>query len=704
MKQLIQFLKLYYRQIIRVLYFVASIIIIVSFLPREGKFKYEFQKGKPWMHEDLIAPFDFPIYKTENEILAERNEILKNFKPIFDYDTSSARNTINILRSDFLTAWSLSQLNIIKSEPSNVFIQKFESVIQNIYDKGIVNPSVITEINLENNANITMLINTLAYETPLSSIYTPQSAANFFVNEINEFASEQLFMNEAEILTSLAIQKYFTPNLTYNKQTTEKIKLEILSSISLTEGLIQTGERIVNRGEVVNEQSFKVIESLKKEFETKVGLLGNTAMVTFGQTLLVLVLFLVLYLFMYNFRREILDDDRKTIFILLLVTTMTILSSFVLKRNVISIYLLPFAIIPIFVRTFYDSRLALFIHLVTVFLVGFFAPNGFEFVFIHFIAGVVAIISLTNFYRRGKLFLSVSLILLTYWVLYTGIVTIQEGTPLKVNPLTLAWFAGNALLLLASYQLVYIFEKVFGFLSDATLMELSDTNQELLRQLAEVAPGTFQHSLQVASLTETAINKIGGDAMLARTGALYHDIGKMNNPFYFVENQSPEFNPHKNIDFEESAEIIIKHVSDGVALAKKHRLPNQIIDFIRTHHGNTKVQYFYRLFKDKYPDAQQEFEKFSYPGPKPFSRETAVLMMADSIEAASRSLKSYSHSTIENLVDTIINHQQLDDQFSEANITFRDITELKQVFKKKLLNIYHARIEYPKEEETAITN
>ncbi len=656
------------------------------------------------MHEDLIAPFDFPIYKTENEILAERNEILKNFKPIFDYDTSSARNTINILRSDFLTAWSLSQLNIIKSEPSNVFIQKFESVIQNIYDKGIVNPSVITEINLENNANITMLINTLAYETPLSSIYTPQSAANFFVNEINEFASEQLFMNEAEILTSLAIQKYFTPNLTYNKQTTEKIKLEILSSISLTEGLIQTGERIVNRGEVVNEQSFKVIESLKKEFETKVGLLGNTAMVTFGQTLLVLVLFLVLYLFMYNFRREILDDDRKTIFILLLVTTMTILSSFVLKRNVISIYLLPFAIIPIFVRTFYDSRLALFIHLVTVFLVGFFAPNGFEFVFIHFIAGVVAIISLTNFYRRGKLFLSVSLILLTYWVLYTGIVTIQEGTPLKVNPLTLAWFAGNALLLLASYQLVYIFEKVFGFLSDATLMELSDTNQELLRQLAEVAPGTFQHSLQVASLTETAINKIGGDAMLARTGALYHDIGKMNNPFYFVENQSPEFNPHKNIDFEESAEIIIKHVSDGVALAKKHRLPNQIIDFIRTHHGNTKVQYFYRLFKDKYPDAQQEFEKFSYPGPKPFSRETAVLMMADSIEAASRSLKSYSHSTIENLVDTIINHQQLDDQFSEANITFRDITELKQVFKKKLLNIYHARIEYPKEEETAITN
>jgi len=700
MKQLLRFIKLYYRQIIRVLYFIASIILIVSFLPREGKFKYEFQKGKPWMHEDLIAPFDFPIYKTENEILSERNVILKNFKPIFDYDTSTVKNTTSSLTSDFIASWTLSQYSLVEKDPNNIFSQKVESIVQTIYDKGIVNPSIVTELNLESNANITMLINSLAYETPLTSTYTPQSAASYFVDEINEFVSDKPFQNEAEILTSLAIQKYFSPNLTYNKQTTEKLKAEVLSSISLTEGLIQTGERIVNRGEVVNEQSYKVLESLKREFETKVGLLGNTTMVTFGHTLLVSVLFLMLYLFMYNFRREILDDDRKTIFILLLVTTMTILSSFVLKRNVISIYLIPFTIIPIFVRTFYDSRLALFIHLVTVFLVGFFAPNGFEFVFIHFIAGVVAIISLTNFYRRGKLFLSVSLILLTYWVLYTGIVTIQEGTPLKVNPITLAWFAGNALLLLASYQLVYIFEKVFGFLSDATLMELSDTNQDLLRQLAEVAPGTFQHSLQVANLTETAINKIGGNAMLARTGALYHDIGKMNNPFYFVENQSPEFNPHKNIDFEESAEIIIKHITDGVTLARKHRLPEQIIDFIRTHHGTSKVQYFYRLFKDKYPDAQQEFEKFSYPGPKPFSRETAVLMMADSIEAASRSLKSYSHSTIENLVDTIITHQQLDDQFSEANITFSDITELKQVFKKKLLNIYHARIEYPKEEET----
>ncbi|HPE19337.1 MAG TPA: HDIG domain-containing protein, partial [Tenuifilaceae bacterium] len=603
MKQLLRFIKLYYRQIIRVLYFIASIILIVSFLPREGKFKYEFQKGKPWMHEDLIAPFDFPIYKTENEILSERNVILKNFKPIFDYDTSTVKNTTSSLTSDFIASWTLSQYSLVEKDPNNIFSQKVESIVQTIYDKGIVNPSIVTELNLESNANITMLINSLAYETPLTSTYTPQSAASYFVDEINEFVSDKPFQNEAEILTSLAIQKYFSPNLTYNKQTTEKLKAEVLSSISLTEGLIQTGERIVNRGEVVNEQSYKVLESLKREFETKVGLLGNTTMVTFGHTLLVSVLFLMLYLFMYNFRREILDDDRKTIFILLLVTTMTILSSFVLKRNVISIYLIPFTIIPIFVRTFYDSRLALFIHLVTVFLVGFFAPNGFEFVFIHFIAGVVAIISLTNFYRRGKLFLSVSLILLTYWVLYTGIVTIQEGTPLKVNPITLAWFAGNALLLLASYQLVYIFEKVFGFLSDATLMELSDTNQDLLRQLAEVAPGTFQHSLQVANLTETAINKIGGNAMLARTGALYHDIGKMNNPFYFVENQSPEFNPHKNIDFEESAEIIIKHITDGVTLARKHRLPEQIIDFIRTHHGTSKVQYFYRLFKDKYPDA-----------------------------------------------------------------------------------------------------
>lgn len=270
-----------------------------------------------------------------------------------------------------------------------------------------------------------------------------------------------------------------------------------------------------------------------------------------------------------------------------------------------------------------------------------------------------------------------------------------------MNAIYIGWFAANALLLLASYQLIYVFEKVFGFLSDTTLMELSDTNQDLLRKLAEVAPGTFQHSLQVANLAESAIHQIGGNPLLVRTGALYHDIGKMNNPYYFVENQSPDFNPHKGLDFEESAEIIIRHISDGVQIAKKNRLPEQIIDFIRTHHGTTRVLYFYRLYKDKFPEAEAELEAFSYPGPRPFSRETAVVMMADSVEAASRALKQITVETINDLVESIINYQQVEKQFNEANITFKDISVIKEVFKKKLQNIYHARIEYPKEKEKA---
>lgn len=694
MLKFLRLIKLNFRRIVRTLYFVLSIVIIVSFLPREGKFKYEFQKGKIWMHKDLVAPFDFPIHKSELEILNERNSVLQKFKPIFDFDTSASSRSVDAFKAEFIKKWHEVKPNKIADVQ---YIRKLESLFRFVYNKGIVDPKILAELALPADASVTLLIHSLAYDTPISEIFTTQQATDYILKQLSE-SPNKLLVDENTVLRTIPIHNYVSANLAYNRETSAKLRSELLASISLTEGLIQAGDKIISEGEVVNNESFKVLESLKREYETKIGFSGNIGMLIFGQALLVSILFLVLFLFMENFRKEILDDDRKIIFILLLVVTMAILSSLVLKRNIISIYLIPFAIVPIFVRTFYDSRLALFIHLVTVFLVGFFVPNSFEFVFIHFIAGIIAIISLTNFYRRGKLFLSVSLVLLTYWVVFTGIVTIQEGTPLALNPLTLAWFAGNALLLLASYQLVYVFEKVFGFLSDATLMELSDTNQDLLRKLAEVAPGTFQHSLQVANLAETAIIRIGGNPLLARTGALYHDIGKMNNPFYFIENQSPEFNPHKNIDFEESAEMIIKHVSNGVVLAKKHRLPEQIIDFIKTHHGTGKVQYFYRLFRDKYPDASQHFDKFSYPGPKPYSRETAVVMMADSIEAASRALKTYTHSTIENLVDTIINHQQLDEQYSEANITFQDVTALKMVFKKKLLNIYHARIEYPKEE------
>jgi hypothetical protein len=355
--------------------------------------------------------------------------------------------------------------------------------------------------------------------------------------------------------------------------------------------------------------------------------------------------------------------------------------------------------VPIIIKTFYDSRLALFIHIITVLLVGFFAPNGFEFIFLNFIAGIVAIFSLTNIYRRGKLFLTAALVFLTYSFVYFGLAITQEGNFTNIELHNFIYFAINGGFVLLAYPLIYIFEKAFGFLSDLTLMELSDTNSKLLRLLAEKAPGTFQHSIQVANLAEEAIYKIGGNALLVRTGALYHDIGKMANPAYFVENQRAGFNPHEMHEYDESANIIISHVKDGVELAKKHSLPEPLIDFIRTHHGTTRVQYFYRSYMNKFPDKEVDSKKFTYPGPKPYSKETAALMMADSVEAASRSLPDISEEKINNLVDSIINHQMQDGQFDNANITFKDIATIKGIFKQKLANIYHARIEYPEEKQ-----
>jgi putative nucleotidyltransferase with HDIG domain len=669
---------------------------IVFFLPREGRFKYEFQKGKPWLHENLFAPFDFPVHKSEQEIVAEKNKILRDFKPFFHYDSTTVTNVIDLIRSEYKKQFNTYQLKT-KLKPAQskpIYFDKIERAIVQMYRRGVIDVTEIQSSKALSQGTISLLINNIAYETPLSDVYTPTTA----VEHLQSVCSRITELDdgvEAKLIRQFPFATYIQPNLFYDASSSEKYKNSMLVNLSTTRGLVQTGERIITEGEVVSNESYRVLESLKFEYESRLGFSHNSWMLILGQGLLVSILFLILYLFLLNFRREVLLFDLKVLFILLLISIVTISSSFVLKSSGVSIYLIPFAIVPIFIRVFYDARLALFIHLVTIFLVAFFVPNGFEFVFVSFIAGVVAILSLTNLYRRGKLFLTVSLVLLSYVIVFIGLTIIQEGSLTAVNPMYLLWFTGNALLLLASYQLIYLFEKIFGFLSDTTLMEISDTNQDLLRKLAEVAPGTFQHSLQVANLAEAAIQKIGGNALLVRAGALYHDIGKMNNPFYFIENQSPEFNPHNNLDFEESAEIIIKHVPDGIALAQKHRLPEQLIEFISMHHGTSKVQYFFRLYRDKYPEMKDEFQRFVYPGPKPNAKETAVLMMADSVEAASRTLKSITHQSIDNLVESIINQQQLEEQFNESNITFKDIPIIKQVFKKKLLNIYHARIEYP---------
>ncbi len=708
MRKIIRFFQIYHRGIFRSFYFLIAIILIVFFLPREGKFKYEFQKGKPWIHEDLVSPFDFPIYKTEAELFEERNSILKDFKPFFINDSTAKNTAIIQFKNDFNREWNVFQskrsISVHKrdlayelklSENKTKLENKIIEYIKFIYDKGVIDPSDLLTVSSQPSLSITLLINSKAVETEIGEVFTLPKAIDYLQQKVLK-CEEKGIPEMNQFLSKVNLTKILSPNLLYDERTTGKVKREILSNISLTKGMVQAGERVISHEEVIKGDRYQVLESLRKEYERRLGQ-DNGFMIILGQFLIVTILVFMLYLFLLNFRTEILSDDSKILFILILISFMIILSSFVLKSSTISLYVVPFTIVPIFIRAFYDARLALFIHLVTIFLVGFFAPNGYEFVLINFIAGVVAIASLTNLYRSGNLFYTVFLVLLSYLAIYLSLVIVQEGTLRAINWFTLAWFVVNALLLLALYQLVYLIEKIFGFLSDATLIELSDTNQDLLRKLAELAPGTFQHSLQVANLAEAAAYKIGANPLLVRAGALYHDIGKMNNPFYFIENQPTDFNPHQNIDYEESATIIIRHVTEGLQIARKNKLPQQLVDFIRMHHGTNKVKYFYRLYKDKYTETIEDDLKFIYPGPRPNSKETVVLMMADSVEAASRSFKKITFQAIDDLVEGIIDNLQAEEQFNDANITFKDITTIKSVFKKKLLNIYHARVEYPEE-------
>ncbi|MCD4770705.1 MAG: HDIG domain-containing protein [Bacteroidales bacterium] len=541
----------------------------------------------------------------------------------------------------------------------------------------------------------------MAEEVSISGLFTHKEAyedvkerKDQILAEMNKNIDLRLF----EFISTISLYDFIKPNISFNKNLSDNEQSNLLNTISLTRGLVQKGELIISRGELVNEYRFRVLESLRYEFGAKVGSY-NSWLLIFGQVLLMSASFLILFLFLYNFRREVLDSFQKTMFIVLLILVFIILTRVILLMPELSVYLIPFAIIPVVIRTFYDPRLALFILLVTIMIAGFLVPNSFEFLFLNFISGVVVIFSLTNTYRRGKLFLSASMVFLTFSIVYFGIGIIQEGDVKRIDWFNFAWFAGNSALILLSYPLIFVFEKTFGFLSDATLFELSDTNQPLLRRLAEEAPGSFQHSMQVASLAEDVAREVGANPLLVRAGALYHDIGKVKKSEYFTENQADGFNPHDNIEPDESASLIINHISKGVELARKAGLPEQIIDFIRTHQGTTKTYYFYRQYKDENPKEKIDPNRFSYPGPKPFSKETALLMMADAVEAASRSLKEYNEETIRNLVETIIDHQMQEDQFTEAPISFRDITLAKNVLVKRLLTIYHARISYPKEED-----
>ena len=676
MKKLISFIRHGHPEIYKCILFIIAVAIIVYVFPKQGKFQYEFQnlKGKPWPHDHLIAPFDFAIKKSSDELALEKSEILKNSKPYFKSANSILATRKLQLIKEFEEQWDTNKS--LKIKDKSLALSK--NIIDSIYSKGIIEPSEIIE-NKPADYSVYVLKNNIAEEYVLKDFHTIISAY--------EYLQEQLRKHGTGIDTKFILpllENSIAHSLFYDKETSEKVLNQAIEAISFSRDVIIKDQSIVSKGEIIDTKIFQLLQSLKWEFEEKGGGKSGTFFVLLGQILIVTLCLSVLIIFLAFFRKDIFLNNTKITFILLLIVLQVLMIRLALNSQSFSIYILPFCILPIIIRAFYDTRIALFVHLITVLVISFMAPNRFEFAFLQLVTGIIAILSIVNIHNRSQIFISSILIFLTYSIAFFGITIIQDGGSDVINIYDFAWFGISALLTLFSYPLIFIFEKIFGFVSDVSLLELSDTNGKLLRELALLAPGTFQHSLQVANIAEDAIYSIGGNALLVRAGALYHDIGKMEMPLYFIENQASGINPHEDLNYDESAAIIIGHVIKGVEIAKKHNLPEQIIDFIRSHHGTTITAYFYRSFQNAFPEEHIDIEKFRYPGPIPFSKESAVLMMADSVEAASRSLKKYDAESIDNLVELIITSQIEQNQFINSDITFRDINVLKKIFKKKI--------------------
>ena len=689
------------------LYIIACVIVLYA-IPKEGKFKYEYQKGSPWKHDNLIAPFDFAIYKSQAEIDAERESVRKDSKPYFNKDNQVQVTYTDKFLTDFnaqLAAFGVSDTTADQTSKSvNVFAELKKVITKSlgdVYANGIIENEqlLLGEGGAKSDDFLVAIQNEgITSQKSKSEILTARGAYLYVKNDIDRFlnhhqspdATNSLLWKFANALNPM---QWIAPNLEFDQATTEKVLNDNLESVSLTRGFVQQGQRIIYQGEVVGEDEFCILESLRRDYEQHNS--SGYSYVFLGQSILFVMLFALIFIFLRTFRREIFYQTKYSALILSIITFTIVMTSVVIRNNLMSIWLLPFLLLAIIIKTFFDTRTGMFLHIVTCVAVSFLMPNSFEYFTMQFIPGYILLMSYEKLNRRSQAFLTSVICFAMYSIIYVSFELMYTGLPSEINWRTLIVLAVNCIMLLMAYPLIYIFEKVFGLLSDVTLLELADSNRPLLRRLAEEAPGTFQHCMQVANLAEAAIFKIGGNPHLARTGALYHDIGKLAAPMYFTENQVSGINPHDQLDFVKSAEIIINHVIKGVAIAKEYKLPMQVVDFIKTHHGTSKAGYFYAMYKKEHPDEDCD-KLFTYPGPRPINKEMAVVMMADSIEAASRSLKKYDTESISTLVENIVNSQISNKQFDNTNLTFKDIDTVKLLFKEKLKNIYHARIEYPK--------
>ena len=670
----------YKNLIYKSLIFIATVSVIVYFLPNEGKFNYQFDINKPWKYGLLQASFDFPIYKNDLQVQKEQDSILADYQPYFQIDKEAEKNVLSKLREDY-------NKTLRHSLPGTDYVRYIERTLKALYEDGIIAGNDLKRMEEDSIIAIRLVDKNVATSRFIDQLYTVKEAYEYLLNADTAHYKKK-------ILQQCSLNDYITPNLVYDEEKSEAAQKDLLSNISWAHGFVLNGQKIIDRGEIVDEQTYNILESLRKEWEKRSDSVQEKRLTLAGQILYVGIFLFCFMAYLELFRADYYERKGTLTLLFALIVFFPVLSSIMVEQNLSSIYVVPFAMIPIIVRVFLDSRTAFMAHVTIILLCSITLRFPHEFILLQVVAGMVAIYSLRELSQRSQLLRTALVVFISYALLYFAFELIHEDDLTKLNTRMYIYFMINGILLLFAYPLLFLLEKIFGFTSDVTLVELSNINNSLLREMSEVAPGTFQHSLQMANLAAAAANKIGGKSQLVRTGALYHDIGKMVNPAFFTENQSG-VNPHQSLSYEQSAQVIISHITDGLKLAEKHNLPKVIKDFISTHHGRGLTKYFYISYKNEHPDEEVDQEKFRYPGPNPFTKEQAVLMMADSVEAASRSLPEYTEESISTLVDKIIDTQVSEGYFKECPITFKDIATVKALFKEKLKTMYHTRISYP---------
>ena len=668
--------------LIRALLVIVTVAIVVWIMPHENTNLFHVEQGKPWKYAELTAPFDFPIYKAESVVKHERDSIMKEYEPYYKYNVEIERQMVHKFTTDYADG--------IPNVPDD-YISIISNRLHSLYQQGIMESKEYETLRSDTTNMINIVNKKQATSVSILEVYSAKRAY------------EQLFMDEKLIPMRAALQKcnlnnYIIPNLTYDRQRSETSRNELMASIPLASGLVQKGQKIVDRGEIVTDRTYRIIDSYVRENDRRNQDKTQNQISLIGQILYVSVLMICFTLYLSLYRKDYFENSRNAAMLYTFIVIFALLTALFVRNTFIHVYILPYAMVPIFIRIFMDSRTAFMTHTTMVLICANMLQHPFEFTVVELVAGLVAITSLRELSKRSQLFRTAIVITLSCIIVNLAFDWTKATALSQIDYSIYNYLIFNGIALLFAYPLLYLIEKTFGFTSDITLIELSNTNSPLLRRMSEIAPGTFNHSIQVANLAGEIANKIGAKAQLVRTGALYHDIGKLANPIYYTENQSG-IDPHEMLTDIESAQIIISHVTEGLKMADKEGLPKVIRDFIATHHGLGKTKFFYIRYKNEHPDEPVDDLLFTYPGPNPFTREHACLMMADSVEAASRSLPDYTEQSIRGLVEKIIDTQVAEGYFRECPITFRDIQYAKTVLIEKLKTIYHTRISYPSEKK-----